>query len=139
MSFSHAACGQATLTIPGTNITIPLGNAMSNVNGQVQLAQQSQAQPQQQQPQQQSGQQQTNQTQQQQAQSPQANQTTQASQQQQQQQQPVTITIPGTNIQIPTSVAAANGLLTTNNTLKVEGTGKIALYSYTLHFIIQIS
>lgn len=136
MSFSQAACGQATLTIPGTNITIPLGNAMSNVNGQVQLAQQSQAQQQQQQ---QSGQQQANQTQQQQqSQSPQANQTTQASQQQQQQ-QPVTITIPGTNIQIPTSVAAANGLLTTNNTLKVEGTGKIALYSYTLHFIIQIS
>lgn len=136
MSFSHAACGQATLTIPGTNITIPLGNAMSNVNGQVQLAQQSQAQPQQQQ--QQSGQQPTNQTQQQQSQSPQANQTTQASQQQQQQ-QPVTITIPGTNIQISTSVAAANGLITTNNTLKVEGTGKIALCLYTLHFIIQIS
>lgn len=134
MSFSHAACGQATLTIPGTNITIPLGNAMSNVNGQVQLTQQSQTQQQQQQ----SGQQQTNQTQQQQSQSPQANQTTQASQQQQQQ-QPVTITIPGTNIQIPTSVAAANGLLTTNNTLKVEGTGKIARYSYTLHFIIEIS
>lgn len=42
------------------------------------------------------------------------------------QQTQATITIPGTNIQIPTSVAAANGLLNATNlqNIKVEGTGK---------------
>lgn len=118
----HAACGQATLTIPGTNITIPIGNALGNVTGQVhtnqqqQTQQQTQSQPTQPQPSQQQNQQQSqNQTQQQ---------TTQQ-QQTQQQQSPATITIPGTNIQIPTSVAAANGIISAGNAVKVEGTGKL--------------
>lgn len=63
----------------------------------------------------------------QQAASQQQNQQATAQQQQQQQKQAGTITIPGTNIQIPTSVAAANGILNAANlqNIKVEGTGKI--------------
>lgn len=114
--YFHAACGQATLTIPGTNITIPLGN----VTSQVSTANQASQQPQQQQ-------QQTNQSaNQQQQQNQQQNQT----QAQAQSQQPVTITIPGTNIQIPTSVAAANGLISTS--LKVDSAGKIIFVLQTL-------
>lgn len=119
----HAACGQATLTIPGTNITIPIGNGLGNVTNQVQTSQQQQTPPQtQQQPQQsqqQNQQQQTNQTPQ--PQTPQQ----QQQQQTQQQQSTGTITIPGTNIQIPTSVAAANGIISAGNAVKVEGTGKL--------------
>lgn len=51
----------------------------------------------------------------------------QNTQQQTQSNQQQTITIPGTNIQIPTSVAAANGLLNATNlqNIKVEGAGNV--------------
>lgn len=55
------------------------------------------------------------------------NQTTTSTAQQSQQtnQSPSTITIPGTNIQIPTSMAAANGFINpTLQNVKVEGAGK---------------
>ncbi|XP_037915142.1 transcription factor Sp4-like isoform X2 [Hermetia illucens] len=119
----NAASGQATITIPGTNITIPIGTATSvtnaaatattalasaNAQSTTQNQQQQQQQQQQHQTQQQNQQQSQNQQQNQQQQQNQANQ--QQTQQQQTAQQ-TTITIPGTNIQIPTSVAAANGLL----------------------------
>lgn len=86
---------------------------------QAQQQQQQQAAATQQQTQQQQTNQQAQQAQQQANQ--QQNQQTQQSQQQQQQQQ-TTITIPGTNIQIPTSVAAANGIISANN-IKLDGSG----------------
>lgn len=126
----HAAGGQATLTIPGTNITIPIGTP-GNLN-----AQQAAAAAANNQVQQQVGQQQQAQAHQQQAQ--------QHAQQQQTHQQ-TTITIPGTNIQIPTSSvtnanAAANAVLTANansqannlGALKVEGSGTGKFNHYVL-------
>ncbi|XP_031636926.1 transcription factor Sp4-like isoform X2 [Contarinia nasturtii] len=141
------AFGQATLTIPGGNtISIPLGNSLGNLtthnatnatagqNGQNQQqpsqqnqqqnqttanasAQNQQTQQSQQAQSHQNGQQ--NQAQQNNQQQTQANQ----QQQQQQQQQQHTITIPGTNIQIPTS---ANGLINATNlqNIKLEGAGQ---------------
>lgn len=68
--------------------------------------------------------QQSNQAQQSQQQAQQqANQQQNQSQQQSQQQQQLT-TIPGTNIQIPTSVATANGIISGNN-IKLDGSGII--------------
>lgn len=116
--------GQATLTIPGTNIQIPLNNTMGNVvtsqpghstAGQTQQNsgpaintshQHSHAA--------------TN--------TVSATTTTTTAQQQQtnhqhhQHQQPATMTIPGTNIQIPTSMA--NGMLSQLQNVKIEGAGK---------------
>lgn len=92
-------------------------------NGQVATSQAA-AQPQQQnQPQQQTNPQQS-QTQQANQQGQQQNQTQQQSQQQQQ----TTITIPGTNIQIPTSLAAANGIISGNN-IKLDGSGILNLFA----------
>lgn len=135
-----SGCGQATITIPGTNITIPLSGSLGNMVAQQQPQQQHQpstsVQTQQgnQQPQQASNAQQAQSqsssnasAQSQQSAATQSSQNQQSSQQQagQQQQannssQNATITIPGTNIQIPTSVAAANGLLSGAN-IKIEG------------------
>lgn len=78
------------------------------------------------------------QNQQQQQSNPQQSQAQQASQQQSQQQnqaqqqsqqqQQTTITIPGTNIQIPTSLAAANGIISGNN-IKLDGSGILNLFA----------
>lgn len=84
---------------------------MSNVS-QVATSQPAAASQQTQQAQQQANQQQNQASQQQQQQ--------QANQQQNQTQQ--LTTIPGTNIQIPTSVATANGIISGNN-IKLEGSG----------------
>lgn len=113
----HTAFGQATLTIPGTNISIPLSNTntMSNVTtsqpGQaaVQQATTSGGQPQ-------------SHT----ATSTVSATTTTTTAQQSQQQanhHPATLTIPGTNIQIPTSIA--NGIIPQLQNVKVEGAGKL--------------
>lgn len=88
-------------------MTNALGNVSQVATSQAQTAAQTQQQTQQ-----------SNQQQQQQQQANQQNQTQQSQQQQQQQ----TITIPGTNIQIPTSVAAANGIISGNN-IKLDGSG----------------
>ncbi|GAB0087822.1 SP9 [Sergentomyia squamirostris] len=100
-----SAGGQATLTIPGTNITIPLGNhtgaSTSSTNQQQQQAQQQNPNQQAQAQQQQTRQQQ------------QQNQAQQSTTSQQQNQ--TLITIPGTNIQIPTSVGAAGGIMAGQN------------------------
>nr|XP_029728523.1 polyhomeotic-proximal chromatin protein isoform X5 [Aedes albopictus] len=132
--------GQATLTIPGTNITIPLGTTnTANVLAQQQQQQQHQQQQQQQQQvaaanaavanqQQNSAQSQQvqSQTQQQQhtqhAQTQVQVQTQQPATQQIQHVQPATITIPGTNIQVPTSAVTAQSILPNNiTTIKLEG------------------
>lgn len=137
--YFHAA-GQATLTIPGTNITIPLGTTnTANVLAQQQQQQQHQQQQQQQQQvaaanaavanqQQNSAQSQQvqSQTQQQQhtqhAQTQVQVQTQQPATQQIQHVQPATITIPGTNIQVPTSAVTAQSILPNNiTTIKLEG------------------
>lgn len=89
---------------------------MTNALGNV-----AQQQPQASQPQQQSQQTSTSQQQSQAQQQQQANQQQNQTQQQSQQQQQATITIPGTNIQIPTSVAA-NGIISGNN-IKLDGSG----------------
>lgn len=129
--FGHISCaafGQATLTIPGTNISIPLANTLNQQNQQVTTQPQAQ-----QATTQQANQQTASQPHNQQTNAQQTNQQTATQQQnqqanaaQQQKPQTSTITIPGTNIQIPTSVAAANGILNTTNlqNIKVEGTGK---------------
>lgn len=72
--------------------------------------------------QQQQQQQQAQQSNQQAQQQQQTNQTQSQTQQQSQQSQQQLTTIPGTNIQIPTSVAAANGIIAGNN-IKLDGTG----------------
>ncbi|XP_055316519.1 transcription factor Sp4-like isoform X4 [Sitodiplosis mosellana] len=134
------AFGQATLTIPGTNISIPLANSLGNLTthnatnaaaGQTGQQQQQQAQQNQQANQttanataQNQQTQQSQQSQSHQGQAQQQNQTQQNNQQQTQaNQQQHTITIPGTNIQIPTS---ANGLINATNlqNIKVEGAGQ---------------
>lgn len=98
-------------------------NALStNALGNVTQVTTSQAPPQPQQQQQQTAQQSNQQAQ---AQQQQANQQQNQTQQSPQQQQ--TITIPGTNIQIPTSVAA-NGIISGNN-IKLEGSGTSNLFA----------
>ncbi|XP_037947024.1 transcription factor Sp4 isoform X2 [Teleopsis dalmanni] len=120
---------QTLLTIPGTNIQIPVANVANAHQQQLQQVLQQQQQ-------QQHAHQQQNQ-----ASNTNSNQSsntgTTTSQQQQQQTAsqatntsttlPSTITIPGTNLQIPTTVAAANGLLgnlnnilSGGNTIKLE-------------------
>lgn len=99
-------------------MTNALGNVSQVATSQAQSAAQTQQQTQQ-----------SNQNQQQQ----QANQQNQTQQTQQQQQQQ-TITIPGTNIQIPTSVAAANGIISGNN-IKLDGSGILNIKTSLLHSI----
>jgi hypothetical protein len=114
----HASCtflcdsvggGQATLTIPGTNIQIPLGPTQPSQQQQQQQSNQNQATSQNQQ--QQNTQQQGGNSQQQ-GQNQNQNQQTQQSQNTNQQQNTV-ITIPGTNntIQIPANFAGKNSFL----------------------------
>ncbi len=111
-------------------------NALGNVTqaGQAaQVTQLNQTAVQQQQQQQQQAQQSNQQAQQQQSQqaNQQQNQTQQQAQQSQQQQ---LTTIPGTNIQIPTSVAAANGIISGNN-IKLEASGILKTPPFLLHSI----
>lgn len=142
------------MTIPGTNISIPIGGSISNLTNQqhgnaVTTTATSQQNPQvvasnmktenQNANSQQSASQQTNQTQQQQQQQQHGNaqQTQQATSQSQiatqQGHHQATITIPGTNIQLPaSSLTNANGLLGANQniSLRLENgltTGKLLL------------
>lgn len=108
---AHDPTQTQLFTIPGTNIQIPLANIVQQQQQQPQLQQQMQQQQQPQQPQQSATpalQAQQQQQQQQQSQQQQHNQATAASSVTA---TPQTITFPGTNLQIPASVAAANGLL----------------------------
>lgn len=93
-----------------------MGNVSQAATSQVTQLNQTAAQQQQQQ------QQQTQQSTAQQQQQQQANQQQNQTQQQAQQTQQQLTTIPGTNIQIPTSVAAANGIISGNN-IKLDGSG----------------